>query len=619
MAQSILAPMSEQDYIDSYLLGQQQLQANMPFPDIEGRQPVQIDTGYTVPDFAFNYLLSPFVPADMAEGGGDYEFAVPDAAKGLLNYISQTGAGVRGEAPPLPPEEQLLGMMDFGGAGLLLSRPDAQQAAEAGQTMLGVFAGQKAKNFPAYKDIDQTKLEQLKVKYETAPDMDSKKAAIKEYEKELKSVKSQKQEKIEEATGILDKPSYSSSVGFSDTERKYGTGLFRLPDGGLRFEIDDSNAKVVFPDFDGDIVAPVDKNRGSGFNNFDPEFSKLFLKEYNLDEVFKHPELYENYPDFRNIKVQFTNDPKSGGGSFNPNLNLLKVNLSSFKNEGTDAGLSKELLSDRVADIIVHEVQHSIQDTEDFARGGNYALAQMVGEQEKQIAKRNLEDTAFSENIYNNKRQDLFNVSDAKAIQRYQEMSRRESFQPRQIRNTSDWYKYGDRIRRELADELGYNEPKTKSPKRDLWHKAAFAKMALYAREDNPVASKLADELTEKQLGKRSKEISKELDPLRSDVMKNKAARGLMDEFYPAGSFYNFEDNIQSRHNIYENLLGEAEARAVQARRGQTLAGHGGLLMDKPLYLEYPKQSFPLNQFEKGSMRNPPPLGLSGTFVRRRY
>lgn len=617
MAQGILAPMSEQDYIDSYLLGQQQLQANTPFPDIEGRQPVQIDTGYRVPDFAFNYLLSPFVPADMAEGGGDYEFAVPDAAKGLLNFISQYGAGVRGEAPPLPPEEQLLGMMDFGGAGLLLSRPDAQQAAEAGQTMLGVFAGQKAKNFPAYKDIDQTKLEQLKIKYETAPDMDSKKAAIEEYEQELASVKSQKQEKLDEAAGILD-DSTSQASGLLGTERKYGTGLFRLPDNQLRFEIDDRDAKVVFPDFEADKVTARVPNFPQE-SRFTDDFSKkVFNKEFNLGDVFKHPELYENYPDFKNIKVQFINDPDASQGSFNPNLNLIKVNLSPFKDVQKD-GLPTDLLGDRIADILVHEIQHSVQDLEGFAKGGNYAVAQMVGEQAKKKTEQTLRDTAFSEKIYNQSRKELFDVSDAKAIQSYQEMAKRETFQPRRIKNTSDWYKYGDRIRQELFEELGYAEPKKKSPKRDLWHKAAFAKMALYAREDNPTASELADKFNIRELEKQSKDISKKMKPQLEDVTINRAARDMMDEFYPAGRFYDFDENMQSRHNIYENLLGEAEARAVQARRGSTLAGSGGLLYDTPVYMDYGRQTYPFNQFEKGSMKSPPPLGLLGTFVKKRY
>ena len=50
--------------------------------------------------------------------------------------------------------------------------------------------------------------------------------------------------------------------------------------------------------------------------------------------------------------------------------------------------------------------------------------------------------------------------------------------------------------------------------------------------------------------------------------------------------------------NIYEDTLGEAEARAVQAR-----AEGGGT-------------TFPLDQFQEGKMRTPPPEGNIGLLIK---
>ena len=127
MAQGLLAPMSEQDYIDQLIAGQQALADATVFPDIEGRRPIA--------------GLGMLLPVDMADEGGDFEPAVPQVVKDFVNYMSRTGAGVRGDAPAMAPEEQLMGMMDFTGGGLLASAPARMAAQEAGDAMLGSAGG----------------------------------------------------------------------------------------------------------------------------------------------------------------------------------------------------------------------------------------------------------------------------------------------------------------------------------------------------------------------------------------------------------------------------------------------------------------------------------------------
>ena len=69
-----------------------------------------------------------------------------------------------------------------------------------------------------------------------------------------------------------------------------------------------------------------------------------------------------------------------------------------------------------------------------------------------------------------------------------------------------------------------------------------------------------------------------------------------------AFSYFRYSQRYKSPEmgdfNIYEDTLGEAEARAVQAR-----AKGGGT-------------TFPLDQFQEGKMRTPPPEGNIGLLIK---
>ena len=64
-----------------------------------------------------------------------------------------------------------------------------------------------------------------------------------------------------------------------------------------------------------------------------------------------------------------------------------------------------------------------------------------------------------------------------------------------------------------------------------------------------------------------------------------------------------FSETGEGAFNVYQNVLGEAEARAVQARRGSSKGE------------QYPKRPFPFQQFEEGGMMAPPRMGLKNTFL----
>jgi hypothetical protein len=101
--------------------------------------------------------------------------------------------------------------------------------------------------------------------------------------------------------------------------------VFPGVDGKPRFEIDDSGAKLQ--DFNGST----------------------------LGEVIHHPELYKQYPALKNIGINRKPLSSSERASF----------------DGRNITINEEMSPERAKNSILHEVQHAIQDKENFAKGGS--------------------------------------------------------------------------------------------------------------------------------------------------------------------------------------------------------------------------------------------------------
>lgn len=107
---------------------------------------------------------------------------------------------------------------------------------------------------------------------------------------------------------------------------------FSGPDGKMRFEIDDSGAYY-------DEKA-MDANQSS---------------YAYLPRALHHPELFKQYPSLRNTIVKIKELGNGNLGQYNPRTNTITISPSNPDKLGT----------------ILHEIQHNIQEIEDFARGGN--------------------------------------------------------------------------------------------------------------------------------------------------------------------------------------------------------------------------------------------------------
>jgi len=111
------------------------------------------------------------------------------------------------------------------------------------------------------------------------------------------------------------------------------TGWFIGMDKKWRFEIDDSKASLKGP------------------------WSRLTGKDHKIGNVIKHDELFNAYPELKNITLKRVNFRESIRGVFNPDAQMLRI----------ASGLSDtEALS-----TILHEMQHWVQFKEGFARGGS--------------------------------------------------------------------------------------------------------------------------------------------------------------------------------------------------------------------------------------------------------
>lgn len=116
------------------------------------------------------------------------------------------------------------------------------------------------------------------------------------------------------------------------------TGWFRGPDGKWRFEIDDSGAKLSEPTIDGLLGA---EGKAAGLQR----------------KLMPHSELWSAYPDAGRIPSQFESH-YSTQGAYRPGDPQERITV---QGAGTD----------NIRSINLHEVQHAVQQREDFARGGS--------------------------------------------------------------------------------------------------------------------------------------------------------------------------------------------------------------------------------------------------------
>ena len=196
----------------------------------------------------------------------------------------------------------------------------------------------------------------------------------------------------------LEQAKAMDNVGYDPELIRGQTGWFKGADSKWRFEISDKDAKVnreVLENISSldnlyakreqllsDIKAFEKERETNAEAYFDGYLDDLISKRYDeiekidydishgyvsnpettLGELLKHDKLYAAYPSLKNmtVKLQTSKDLSNGGYSRKENAIYLDSRL---------------LDENEIKSTLMHEIQHVIQDKENFSRGGNMQLA----------------------------------------------------------------------------------------------------------------------------------------------------------------------------------------------------------------------------------------------------
>ncbi|MCM1168582.1 MAG: hypothetical protein NC048_02555 [Bacteroides sp.] len=197
-------------------------------------------------------------------------------------------------------------------------------------------------------------------------------------------------DKAEEATTRLDNLAVAEEMEAAKKDAvaiKMATGWERGADGKWRYEEPDFEVDIkglarknhLYDDlpwgkeynalidkiFDGVELTPRENVRFEELSVRADELRKVYEAgdiRY-LDDYVKDKKLFEAYPKLKQVRLEMYEDPKDNGvlytgATWYAGQNLIRVNEQTLSNEGFRS-------------VLVHEVQHAIQEMEGFARGGN--------------------------------------------------------------------------------------------------------------------------------------------------------------------------------------------------------------------------------------------------------
>ena len=146
------------------------------------------------------------------------------------------------------------------------------------------------------------------------------------------------------------------------------TGWYRGMDGKWRFEIDDSGMQYDRQGFteNPDMIRRRALESKMMYGDMtQAEFDELrsltaatrgVVKPSKLGDYIKHDALFAAYPELKDVNVRLENLEMGENGYFDPKRNTVVLNT---------------FLWSQPEDVIVHEVQHAIQQAEGFAKGAN--------------------------------------------------------------------------------------------------------------------------------------------------------------------------------------------------------------------------------------------------------
>jgi hypothetical protein len=294
------------------------------------------------------------------------------------------------------------------------------------------------------------------------------------------------------------------------------TGTFRAPDNRLRQEISDVGARLAQESETG-LPANV---------------------------AFEHPGgLFEAYPDIGQRTIIRTKQALEGGATGAYNRNTQSVSF------GESAPQSPEEL----ASIGLHELQHAVQHREDFGRGGMPELARRFLQEDMQRRY-----APYASDLGQRSRASALSGDAYRAqyAQHLENLQRKDNIKPRQLTRTSDWYKYGSEISRQMAEDgYGWQMPAKAGANRDFWIRGAVRRMQRMIEADRPEMRNAAEVMPPEE----AKKILRKTD---------KVFRKTQDSAIAANKIDDLKRTLEAKsdYELYRRLGGEAEARLTEQR-----------------------------------------------------
>jgi len=259
-----------------------------------------------------------------------------------------------------------------------------------------------------------------------------------------------------------------------------------------------------------------------------------------LTSAFQHNALEEAYPNLVN-NLKLAQETRSDiRGSFDELAKKVTTGGA------THIGQSYEDRANAARSTLLHEIQHAIQKTEDFGRGGSPQSAKLIANAQ---IKSELAPLAIPFATNRKYWDELGAAARSEYMVRLGDIATRDNIKPRIIYSLQDWYKYGDDYRREAGPQ-----PKKPGAARDEWFRGA----AQFIQDRNVSSDAKYQNLPYDNL-RDAKNAQKRA---MTQIKKTDEAAQKFREL--EGKKKTFEK--MSDVEAYKRLAGEAESRLTQTR-----------------------------------------------------
>ena len=301
------------------------------------------------------------------------------------------------------------------------------------------------------------------------------------------------------------------------------------------------------------------------------------VEAVRLPSALQHNALEEAYPNlFNNLRIARETRPDIRG-AYEQEKKLVTTGGA------TNIGQTADEQVNVARSTLLHEIQHAIQQTENWGRGGSPESAKLIAKAQIKSELAPLA-TPFATN---RKYWDEYGAAArSEYMVRLGDIATRENIKPRIIYSLSDWYKYGDDYRREAGVQ-----PKKPGFARDEWFRGA----AQYIKDRSISSDAKYQDLPYNNLRDAKNAQKRAMTQIKKT---DEAAR----QFQELGAKQKRFDEL-SDTEAYRRLAGEAESRLTQVR--------------EKLTMDERRANFPFSeQYEKriyGTSLNPAPYGAKET------